>query len=145
MDRRGAILYCLAAGAIVLLLARESVEPAIWLFQEHGGDTVALAVTGWLIATLGSIALSICVWLVARRSKLRWLWHLAFIPTAILMFREGSALFFYGIGVRRFADNLPGAYALFMAAAFLLLTLLVHTAALSVQGYRTIKGRANDS
>jgi len=143
MNRLGAILYGLAAGAIVLLLARESIEPAMWLFQEYAGDTVALAVTGWLIATFGPIAWSMCVWLAARRSKARWLWHVAFIPTAILISREGSLLFFYG--AKASGDNSPEGFALFMAAALLLLTLLVHTAALIVQGYGAITRRAGGS
>ncbi len=139
MNRLGAILYGLTAAAIVLLFARESLEPAIWLFQEHAGDTVALAVTGWLTTTFGPIALSICVWLAARRLKAQWLLHLIFIPAAIILFRQGSRLFFYG--AKASGDNSPEGYALFMAAAFLLLMILAHTAAIVAQGYRMITQR----
>lgn len=143
MNRLGAIVYGLALGAVVLLFARESLEPAIWLFEEYAGDTVALAVAGWLIATLGPIALSMCLWLVEGRLKARWLLHLILIPTAIMMFRQGSLLFFYGANAS--GEGSPEGYALLMATAFLPLTLLAHTAALVVQGYRTLTHRSNGS
>ena len=143
MSRVGAILYGLAAAAIILLFARESLEPAIWLFEERAGDTVALAIAGWLIATFGPIALSMCVWFVARRLKAQWLFHLISIPAAIILFRQGTLLFFYG--AKASGDNSPEGYALFMAAAFLPLMILAHTAAVIVQGYRTITQRANGS
>lgn len=143
MSRLGAILYGLSAGAIVLLFARESIEPAIWLFQEYAGDTVAIAITGWLMATLGPMALSICIWLVVRRLKARWLWHLIFIPIAIVLARCGASLFFFG--AKASGDGSPEGYALLMASALLSLSLIVHTAAFVEEGFRTITHRANGS
>lgn len=139
MNRLGAILYGVAVGGIALLSARNSLEPAIWLFEEYAGETITLAVAGWLIATLGPLALSVGVWLMARRLKARWLLHLIFIPTAIVIARQGALLFFYGTGSS--GDGMPEGFALMMAAMLLTLTLLVHAVALVVEAYRNARTR----
>lgn len=123
MNRLGAIVYGAAVGGIVLLFARETLEPSIYLFQEHDGGGAALGVTGWLIATLGPLALSVCVWIAAPRLQAPWLVHLIFIPTAIVIFKGASSLFFYAAGVS--GDGTLGGYAMLAASGFLLLTLLV--------------------
>ncbi len=141
MNRLGAILYGVAVVSITLLLARESLEPSVYLFKEHHAHNIALGVTGLLISTFGPVTLSVCIWLMARRLKARWLVHLIFIPTAIVICREGASLFFDGAGVS--GENSPEGHSLFAAGAFLFLTLLVHAAALIVEGYKKIMYRAN--
>ncbi|WP_034161048.1 hypothetical protein [Sphingomonas sp. ERG5] len=141
MSRLGAIIYGVAIGGIALLFGRMAFDACLYLYEENTGDQFALAVTGWLISTLGPIALSACVWLVVRRLKSRWLLHLTFIPTAILICRQGGYLFFYGAGVS--GVNSPEGYALLMASAFMLLTVLVHTAALIVEVYRKVTQRVS--
>jgi hypothetical protein len=141
MNRLGAMLYGLELVIIVLLFARETFEPATWLFKES--DKVALAFTGWSIATLGPVALSMCVLLAAPRLKAQWLFHLLFMPVAIIMFTQGSLLFFYGANVS--GDNSPEGYALLMGAAFLSLTIFVHAIAAIAQGFRIITLRVKDS
>lgn len=140
---RGAIMYGAAIGGIALLVARESLEPSIYLYQRSAGDKAALGVAGWLISTFGPIALSVSVWLMARRLKARWLVHLIFIPAAIVIFRGGSSLFFYAAGVS--GDSTLGGYALLAAGAFLLLTVFVHAAAFLVEGLKKTTHRANVS
>jgi hypothetical protein len=143
VNRLGAIIYGGAIGAIALLFGRMALDGCVYLYEEVAGGQVALAVTGWLISTLGPIALSVCVWLVARRLKARWLVHLVFIPTSVVIFREGASLFFYGARVS--GENSPEGYALLMASAFMLLTVLVHTAALIVEVCQKIMHRAASS
>ncbi|WP_034160287.1 hypothetical protein [Sphingomonas sp. ERG5] len=140
MNRLVAILYSIAIAGIALLFGRMALDGCIYLYEENAGGQVALAVTGWLISTLGPIALSVCVWLMVRRLKARWLVHLIFIPTSFVTFRDGASLFFYGAGVS--GENSPEGYALLMASAFMLLTLLVHAAALIVEAYKKVMHRS---
>ncbi len=86
-------MYGVAIGAIALLFGRMALDGCIHLYETNAGGQVALAVTGWLISTLGPIAL----------------------------------------------------YALLVASAFMLLTVLVHTAALIVEGCQKIMRRATSS
>ncbi|RJF93469.1 hypothetical protein D3876_03860 [Sphingomonas cavernae] len=143
MSRLGAIMYAAAIGGIALLFARETLEPSIYLYQESAGYKSALGVVGWLIATVGPVALSVLVWLLVQRLTPRWLVHLAFIPMALVLFRAGSSLFFHASGMT--AEVTLGGYAMLAASAFLPLTLLVHTTALVVEGYRAVGHRANGS
>ncbi|MDB5703226.1 MAG: hypothetical protein JWN66_342 [Sphingomonas bacterium] len=143
MNRIGAILYGVAIGGIALLFARGSFVSGIWLFEKHAARDAALGVTGWLIATFGPVTLSVGVLLVARRLKARWLAHLIFLPAAIVICREGGYLFFYGAGVS--GEGSPEDFALLLAAMFLLLTLVVHTAALVAEGYKKVAHVANGS
>ena len=143
MNRIAAILYGLAIGFITLLFARQSLDVATWLFLEHRPRSTALGVTGLLLATLGPIMLSVCVWLMARRLERRWLAHLIFIPAAILIYWGGAILFFYGAGAG--GDYSIEGYAILTGGMYLFLTLLVHTAALIVEGYKKVRRRANGS
>jgi hypothetical protein len=143
MNRIGAIMYGVAIGGSALLFARGSFVSGIWLFEEHLARDATLGVAGWLIATFGPIALSAGVLLVARRLKARWLAHLIFLPAAIVTFREGGTLFFYGAGVS--GEGSPEGFALVLAIMFLLLTLVVHTAALVAEGYKKVAHLANGS
>jgi hypothetical protein len=143
MGRLGAIVYGAAIGGIALLFARETLEPSIYLYQQSAGNKTAHGVVGWLIATAGPVALSVFVWLLIRRLQARWLAHLIFIPAAVVIFRVGSSLFFYAAGVT--AEVTLGGYAMLAASAFLPLTVLVHTTALVVEGYRNVGRRANGS
>jgi hypothetical protein len=136
-------MYGVAIGVITLLLARESLDGSMWLFQENHPPNAALGVTGLLISTFGPLALSVGVWLVTRRLKARWLAHLIFIPAAIVICREGMSLFFYGVGAS--GDGSPEGYATLLAVMYLLLTLVVHATALIVEGYKKVRQRANGS
>jgi ABC-type amino acid transport system permease subunit len=126
---------------ILLLLARETLDAVLHLFQDYQTRSVALGVSGLLISTFGPIVLSVGVWMKIGKLKARWLAHLVFIPSSILLFIAGWTLFFYGADIR--GDNLPGGYSLLVAWAFLLMTLLVHTAWFIGEAYRSIKSRAN--
>lgn len=128
---------------ITLLFARESLDIATWLFQEHRPRSTALAVNGLPLSTLGPIMLSVCVWLMARRLKIRWLGHLIFIPAAIVVFKQGADLFFYGAGAA--GDYSVEGYALLLATMLLLLTLLGHTTALIGEAYKKVRHRPNVS
>jgi uncharacterized membrane protein len=141
MNRVGAVIYGMAAGVIALLFARKSLEPALYLFRDGHAHDVALGMTGWLVSTLGPIALSVCVLLIARRLKAPWLLHLLFIPAAIAIGKGGGYLFFYGAGVS--GENSPEGYALLTAIMLLILTLAVHIAMLVVEGFKTIRHRAS--
>lgn len=143
MNRVCAVIYAVAVALVVLLFARETYEPIEYLYEEHTGFVTPMSVSGWLIAILGPLFLSICVWLSIHRLHHRWLAHLIFLPVAMVMVREGGNLFFYGASVS--GDNSPEGYALMIAIGFLLLTLLVHSAALIVEMYKVVRRQAKGS
>ncbi|MGY4397240.1 hypothetical protein ACVWZA_002434 [Sphingomonas sp. UYAg733] len=132
MSRLGFVAYGSGVAGITLLTARPTLDPTMSIYEMYTGDMTTLAVTGWLIATLGPLALSVTVWLLARRVKVQWLLHLVFIPMAFTVFREGASLFFYAAGVS--GDSMMDEMALLAATGYLLLALLVHTVALAVIG-----------
>lgn len=137
MSRLGFIAYGAGVAGITLLTAQQTIDPTTYLYQNYTGEMTALAVTGWLIATLGPIALSVVVWLVAHRIKARWLLHLIFLPAAIAVFREGASLFFYAAGES--GDSMMDFFALFTATGYLMLALLVHIVALAACGVTGVR------
>lgn len=137
MKRLGAMAYWAVIGCIVLLTAREVVEPSLYLYERHTSGMVTLGVIGWFVATLGPLVLSVWVWRAARRVKQKWLWHLLFIPCSIAIYRLGASTLFYAAGVPD-GDSVEG-YTLLAGNGFLLFTLFVHTAALVAQAAAMVR------
>lgn len=136
MNRLSPIIYGLAIVGIALLFARDSVVPSIYLYQQHAEGRGALAITGWLTATLGPIALSIGIWLAILRLKTRWLAHLLFVPVVITIFRGGGSLFLYGVGAS--GSNSPEGFSLLMASALLFLAIVVHAVGFCAELYKSV-------
>lgn len=144
MKRLGILAYGVAIVSVALLTARETIDPSVYLYQEHNGGMFALGVTGWFIATLGPISLSICVWLLAQRLNARWVLHLMFIPLALMVCKGGASILFYASGVPD-GDSMMMGSTLFAATGFLLVTLLAHAIALVTEVYKIVGLRTNGS
>ena len=128
MNRLGKLAYGAAIAGVALLMAREVVEPSVYLYEQHTAGMVALGTLGWSIATLGPLTLSMCFWRLAERRQQQWVLHLLFIPCAIALVRIGSSILFYAADVPD-GDSIEG-YTLVAAFGFLVVTLLVHAMAL---------------
>ena len=141
MNRLGIVDYGIAIASILLFTGREVFEPSAYLYDEHSSGVVALGATGWVIATLGPLALSVWFWQLARRVKPQWVWHFLFIPCAIAIYGAGTSILFYAADVPD-GDSIEG-YTLIAAFGFLVFTLLVHAAALLAQCIAKVSRRAN--
>jgi hypothetical protein len=141
MNRLGSLAYGAAVLAIALLCARDVIGPGAYLYQRLTSPNVELALAGWLIATSGPLLSSISLWRWRRRLQPLWMWHLLFIPCAIVMFRAGESILFRAAGVPD-GDSIEG-YTLLAASGFLILTLLVHAGALVALGASRFSRRAN--
>ena len=124
MNRFLAIAYGIAIAGIILILAREVIEPSAYLYDRHSPNMGALGGVGWTVATLGPLLLSFCFWRFSQRMRLLWLWHLLFIPCALTLYWLGSAVLFFAADVPD-GDSIEG-YTLLIASALLALTLIVH-------------------
>lgn len=142
MKRLGIIAYGVSLACLTLISADYTITSTILLYQDARSCT-ALAVAGWLVATLGPVSLSLFVWLGAQRAKLHWLPHLLFIPAAIAVYRGGSTLFFHE--VNGLSDSMRDGFALLTAIVYLELALVVHLVAAIVLGGNAFKRWANDS
>ena len=141
MNRLGSIAYAAAIAGIALLTAREVIETSVYVIGELTLGMVVVGASGWSIATLGPLALSIWFWRLARRRQPQWVLHLLFIPCAIALVRAGASILFYAADVPD-ADSIEGR-TLITAFGFLVLTLLVHAAALAAIGVARISRTAN--
>jgi len=142
MKRLGTLAYGIAIASVALIMARETIEPSMYVYQRLG-NMAALGVAGWMIATLGPVALSIGVWLLARRLKARWMLHAMCVPMAIIIYNVGASLLFHAAGVPD-GDSIEG-YTLLAAAGFLLVILIAHATAFVAEGYRMFSARGHGS
>lgn len=144
MKRLGKIAYCVAIIGVALLTARETIEPMEYLYKERNGNMAAVGVTGWLISTLGPIALSVGVWLLAGRFRTRWPLHLMFIPLAIIAYKGGAYVladaYDFEFGIHMMND-----FTLYTATALLLVALLTHVVALVAEAYQIVRQRTSGS
>jgi hypothetical protein len=137
MNRLGILAYGVAIASIVLLTAREVIEPSAYLYDGHTSAMVALGGAGWFVATLGPLAMSLWFWRLARGLKSQWVWHFLFIPCAIAIYRAGASILFYAADVPD-GDSIEG-YTLLTGFGFLLFTLQVHAVALVAQGAARVR------
>lgn len=140
MTRLGILLYGAAIVIIAVLTARETIEPAIYLYQQNPPKAVALGFAGWLLATLGPLTLSIWFLRLSRRVSTPWALNLLFIPCALTLCRVGASILFFAADVSG-AGSIEG-NALLAASAFLALTVLVHGGALAALGIGWISRKA---
>jgi hypothetical protein len=132
MTRLGLLLYGAAIVIIAMLTARETIDPAVYLYQQNTPKAVALGFAGWLLATLGPLTLSIWFLRLSRRVGASWALHLLFIPCALALFRGGASILFFAAGVS--GDGSIEGYTLLAASAFLALAVLIHGGALAALG-----------
>lgn len=136
MKRLGFVAYGAGIAGMTLLTAVTTINSTIFVYQYAGGIT-ALGVIGWLIASLGPIASSAFVWVIAQRIQAGWLLHLIFIPSAIAMFGLGKSLYFREAGV--LGDSMIDGFALLTATGYLMLALFIHLIAFTVSGIGSLK------
>jgi hypothetical protein len=141
MSRHGFFAYGAGVAGITLLTVSTTIDSTVFVYRYAGGIS-ALGVIGWLISSLGPIALSILVWVTDQRIKARWLPHLIFVPSAIIIFREGVSLYYRESGI--LADSMASGLALLTATGYLVLALLVHIVAFAAFGIASLGRWAND-
>ena len=124
MSRSGILVYIIVIAGIVALTAHQVSEAGAYLVVTHSSKVVALGVVGWSTATFGPLTLSIFAWLQSQRKKPKWLWHVLFIPSAIVLYKVGASILFFAADVPD-GDSIEG-YTLIIAFGLLGLTLLVH-------------------
>ncbi|WP_034157562.1 hypothetical protein [Sphingomonas sp. ERG5] len=142
MKRIGFLAYGACLAGITALTAGSTVNSILFL-HDYAGVFSALAIAGWLIASLCPITLSLFAWVMSGRIKARWLPHILFIPAAIAAFGVGSSLFFDTIGV--LSDSMAGGFALLTGIGYLMLALLIHLVAAIVLGVIDVRRWANGS
>jgi hypothetical protein len=128
------VRFCYGAALIVagLIIARWTIPPSETLFREHAGTMVALGIGGWLLATLGPIALSMATWKLKSRFDRGWAPHALFMLLANLVYYVGASTLFHAAGESN-GDSLEG-YALLAASCCLVVLLAFHAAALVASG-----------
>lgn len=140
MTRFGILSYGTAVALIAVFTARETIDPAAYLFQQNTPKAVVLGFAGWLLATLGPLTLSIWFLRLSRRVSAPWALHLLFIPCALALCRVGASMLFFAADVSG-AGSIEG-NTLLAASALLALTVLVHGGTLAVLGIGWISRRA---
>lgn len=141
MNRVGIVAYGAAITCVALLAAHEAIHPSFYLYENRTAGEIALGVSGWLLATLGPLAMSMLVWRSSRRVNARWLPHLLFFPFAVATYDAGASILYFAAVVPD-GDSVDG-YTLVPAVCFLVLTLMVHATALVAFGVAKIGGGAN--
>ena len=132
MNRAGSVAYGLAAIALIMLFGRETHDAGLFVVYDHTPQPMfAPALAGWGVTTFGPLILSICIWSLVKRVRARWAPHLLFIPCAIGLYRAGEELLVYASDPCRWC--MPFEMFTLLAGLFLMLTLVVHAAALIVE------------
>ena len=126
-----------------MLFGPNAIDSTAYLYQQMDAGMMPLAAISWILSTFGPLALSVIVWLIAKRVKAQWLLHLTFVPVALVIFRTGGSVFFYATGVS--GDSMMDGFALIAGSCYLLLAIIVHFAALATIGVMKVTRRANGS
>ncbi len=137
MNRLGILSYGAAIAIIAVLTARQTIDPAVYLYQQTTPKAAALGFAGWLLATLGPLTLSIWFMRLSRRASAPWALHLLFIPCALALCRGGASILFFAADVS--GDGSLEGYMLLAASAFLALAVGVHAGALTALGIKRIR------
>jgi hypothetical protein len=141
MNKLGGVAYGAAAILILWLLAQDVRNALLWLHDFSSSTSMfALGLAAVAFASFGPFALSLWCWRLAGRVRAGWAVHLLFIPSAYAMVWAGARLLDFADG-RPFTDE-PAGYALLAAFLLLVLTVLVHAAALAFEIVAAIRRRA---
>src|SRR5687767_7713539 len=98
MNRVGSLVFAAAVAGVVLLCAQDVIWACVFFFETSKPNMYAIGITGWAIATLGPLALSIYCWSLVKRVHAKWAPHLFFIPCAIALSNGGAMLLFHAGG-----------------------------------------------
>ena len=140
MTKIGGVAYGAAAVAILMLCAQDVRNALLWLHDFSSSTSLfALGLAGTAFASFGPFALSLVCWRVAGRVHPRWAVHLLFITCAYAIVYAGASILDFADG-REWTDE-PAGYALVAAFLLLVLTVLVHAAALTFEIVAAIRRR----
>ncbi|QMW21976.1 hypothetical protein [Sandaracinobacteroides saxicola] len=128
MTRILKLVYVAAIAYVLLTFLQDAINPNVIFFERIGSKSSDLKAIGWIISALFPIMLSIIIWKLIDDSRFHWILHVLFFPCAFMIYHVGASILFFAAGVPD-GDSIEG-YALLPAFAVLLLTSLVHGAAL---------------